>query len=121
MKTTHKSCQQVTSWSVFLEIEKPKRISHLTLEELECADYVNKFTSKDSSGRSVVSLPFKSDQKLFDKSFCQVERRLLTLRRKLMKVDALQKSYSDTNHDFLNTRCLEEIPSCECTKSDAEV
>lgn len=87
----------------------------LTPEEQKCEDFYVSTTKRDVSGRYVVRLPFKSE----DRS-CQhgglreiALKRFLMLERRLMKNPEVKQQYSEVIDDYLELNHMESVPNHE--------
>lgn len=68
-------------------------INPLSIEKKFCKDHFVKNTERDMDGKLIVSIPFKDDSNKLGYSKQVVERRFLSLERKLNKQPDLREQY----------------------------
>ncbi|XP_063827848.1 uncharacterized protein LOC135077235 [Ostrinia nubilalis] len=79
-------------------------------DDRECERKFLSTVSRDSSGRFIVSLPFKGDPKTLGNSHIGAQRRLAALERKFIALPTLREAYNEVISDYLKKGYLSEIP-----------
>ena len=83
------------------------------MKEAHCQDYFDAKTTRDSTGRFNVRLPFKADGHLLGSSRASAMRRFMNLESKLKRDNVLKVRYSDFVIDFLKLGHPEKVPDGE--------
>ncbi|XP_045769755.1 uncharacterized protein LOC123870473 [Maniola jurtina] len=103
----------------FFELEdvpSPKS-NFLSTEEQECEDIYKKTTERDSHGRYIVALPFKSDPSVLGNASLNAEKRFNYLERKLEKSPSLRDAYNNIIDEYLEKDYLSPVTQ---TRSDVQ-
>ncbi|XP_045762059.1 uncharacterized protein LOC123865222 [Maniola jurtina] len=103
----------------FFELEdvpSPKS-NFLSTEEQECEDIYKNTTERDSHGRYIVALPFKSDPSVLGNASLNAEKRFNYLERKLEKSPSLRDAYNNIIDEYLEKDYLSPVTQ---TRSDVQ-
>ncbi|XP_045777856.1 uncharacterized protein LOC123875852 [Maniola jurtina] len=103
----------------FFELEdvpSPKS-NFLSMEEQECEDIYKNTTERDSHGRYIVALPFKSDPSVLGNASLNAEKRFNYLERKLEKSPSLRDAYNNIIDEYLEKDYLSPVTQ---TRSDVQ-
>ena len=101
-------------WKIETIPEKPL----MTQEEKACEEVFTNTTTRDSSGRFCVKLPFKCDSPPLGDSLDQATRRFMSMERRLDRDHDLKAKYEKFVNEFIEMDHLEEIPPDQIEKSD---
>ena len=99
--------------SRFWELEELPAAMKYSQEEIDCEDHFKETTTRDETGRFIVSLPFKRDTEPLGESLAIARQRFNQLEKKLERNPDLKKKYSDFIEEFLQMDHMEIIPSDE--------
>lgn len=87
----------------FWEIEEIPPLNFISPEEKDCENIFNKTHYRESSGRYVVSLPFRDNEPSFEGSRAVAEKRFYSLEKRLNKNEELKQMYFDFIRDYIDT------------------
>lgn len=90
-----------TQLSKFWEIEEIAYIKPNSAEEIECETHFANTTSRDSTGRYTVRLPFRRTNERLGDSRTVAHKRLLAVERKLNANDLLKVEYARAMKEYL--------------------
>lgn len=77
--------------------------ARMSREEQECEEFYVATTTRDTTGRYTVALPFKSDPENIGNSLPVAEKRFLSLERKMSKSSQLRDAYDEVIRDYLSS------------------
>jgi transposase InsO family protein len=97
----------------FWEVEDVPTCTKLTEEEARCKEHFETTTTRDDSGRIVVSLPFKTEPPPLGDSFQSAQKRFMQLERRLEANPQLKKDYQTFIDEFLDLDHMEKVPPDE--------
>lgn len=96
----------------FWELDNLPSTSKLSSEDQRCEDIYRKSTTRDSSGRFTVALPFKEDKEFyFPGSRDKALRRFHSLERKLLGDPVLKEQYAAFMDDYLECGHMSPVPT----------
>ena len=110
MITTQQLHEQVTR---FWELEECTGSSNRkgNSEESICEDYFCATTKRNSEGRFIVSIPFKSSLQTIGQSRNQAYRRLLTMERRLKAEETLSHEYHKFMREYETSGHMSKLSS----------
>ena len=79
------------------------------MEEAHCEKHFDATTTRDSTGRFYVRLPFKADGHSLGQSRASAKKRFINLKNKLKRDNLLKVRYSDFVNKFLKLGHLEKV------------
>jgi hypothetical protein len=91
------------SLTKFWEIEQVPTKTYFSLEDAKCEDIFKTTSTRDSSGRFVVHLPFKNNFPDIGDTYAQAFRRFSLLESRLIKNPTLHSAYSDFMKDYVDS------------------
>ncbi|XP_015438034.1 PREDICTED: uncharacterized protein LOC107193148, partial [Dufourea novaeangliae] len=100
----------------FWEVEEVSNVASLSLKERNCEDHFIKNTSRDSSGRYTVRLPFNETIYMLGESRTMAMNRFLALERKLHKNPSSLKQYSEFLEEYESLGHMSKIVSDDISK-----
>lgn len=109
---SHVSCEPQVDQLMqkFWEIENPSCPSDImSADEIKCENIYKSSVYRDSSGRFVVSLPFRHSKPNLGDSYTQALRRFNFLESRLSKNPDLYKAYSDFIRDYIEQGYISQI------------
>lgn len=93
----------------FWEIESLPNSSPLTDDEVMCEKIFASTHARDSNGRYIVHLPFRTVDPRFGDSRALAERRLLSLEKRLAREPELRTEYNNFMRDYLDAGHMEPV------------
>ncbi|XP_031339663.1 uncharacterized protein LOC116168131 [Photinus pyralis] len=93
----------------FWEIEAVESIAGLTKQEIQCEEHFKRSYSRNSEGRFIVRLPFKTNQFQLGLSKEQAESRFLALESKLHRNPKLLNDYADFIYEYQKLGHMEVV------------
>ena len=95
----------------FWELEKCNYVyDNMTVDERKCEEHYANSTSRDSSGRYVVKIPFKSTTSQLGDSMFMANKRLDHLLRRLDKDPTTKNLYQDFINEYQDLGHMEQVP-----------
>lgn len=98
----------------FWQLEEPPYESKLTMEEQECEKIFSSTTTRDSSGRYIVRLPFKESTSTLGSSSENAKRMFYTMEKKMKSQEDLRIQYKKFMEDYLSSghmKICDKIPN----------
>ncbi|XP_055633490.1 uncharacterized protein LOC129773857 [Toxorhynchites rutilus septentrionalis] len=95
----------------FWELEDFKPTTRLTVEEQLCEDHFQAYTTRDSSGRYVVKLPFRKDPSNIGDTRYSALRQYHALKRRLNNNPEHQQLYEAYVGELIAARHIEPMPA----------
>ncbi|XP_074040052.1 uncharacterized protein [Leptinotarsa decemlineata] len=93
----------------FWELESVPDVTCLSLEDKMAEDLYKMSTTRDQSGRFIVSLPFRDSPPVFSRSRCLAIRSFLALEKRLQKQPHIYKDYCSFMREYLDLNHMELI------------
>ena len=103
----------------FWEIEEVPHASHYTREEEECETHFQRTHTRDSSGRYIVHLPFKSTAMPLGNSWYQARRRFFSLERRLHNNNNLFEQYKAFMDEYLALGHMHKVSPTDISPLEA--
>ncbi|XP_059059531.1 uncharacterized protein LOC131852813 [Achroia grisella] len=100
-----------TLFQSFWELEEISAPPAQSADDLECEHYFRATTTRDDSGRYIVSLPFREDVFSLGDSFAAAHRRYLCLERKLEASPHFRFSYNEVIRAYIDKGYLSPVKS----------
>ncbi|XP_059059128.1 uncharacterized protein LOC131852480 [Achroia grisella] len=100
-----------TLFQSFWELEEITAPPAQSADDLECEHYFRATTTRDDSGRYIVSLPFREDVFSLGDSFAAAHRRYLCLERKLEASPHFRFSYNEVIRAYIDKGYLSPVKS----------
>ncbi|XP_059057825.1 uncharacterized protein LOC131851351 [Achroia grisella] len=100
-----------TLFQSFWELEEITAPPAQSADDLECEHYFRATTTRDDSGRYIVSLPFREDMFSLGDSFAAAHRRYLCLERKLEASPHFRFSYNEVIRAYIDKGYLSPVKS----------
>lgn len=97
----------------FWEVEELSSTRHTSPDDIIAENIYKTTTTRLSSGRFMVSLPFRINRPLLGNSKSVAMQRFRALESRLIRNKDLYQQYSDFMLDYLNTGHMESIPEAE--------
>lgn len=97
----------------FWELESVPTKVHLSPDEIKCEKIYQSTTTRDVSGRFVVSLPFKHENPNFGDTFTMAYRCFMSLEKRLLKDTKLYTLYAEFMRDYLKNGHMSLVSSSE--------
>lgn len=95
----------------FWELEECNYVyDNMTMDERKCEEHYANSTSRDSSGRYVVKIPFKSTTSQLGDSMFMASKRLDHLLRRLDKDPTTKNLYQDFINEYQDLGHMEQVP-----------
>lgn len=101
----------------FWEIEEVPVRKHLSVDEKACEQIYVQKTTRDSSGRYVVPLPFCRDPQDLGDSFSTAMRRYNALERRFKRDNILHKQYDEIIRDYLTKEYISVVKDLDTNSS----
>ena len=98
------------SLTKFWEIEQVPTKTYCSPEDAKCEEMFKNTTTRDSSGRFVVHLPFKHNFPDIGDTYAQAFRRFTLLESRLLKNPTLYSAYSDFMKDYVDSGHMSKVP-----------
>ncbi|XP_052759354.1 uncharacterized protein LOC128202583 [Galleria mellonella] len=100
-----------TLFQRFWELEEITAPPAQSADDLECEHYFRATTTRDDSGRYIVSLPFREDMFSLGDSFAAAHRRYLCLERKLEASPHFRFTYNEVIRTYIDKGYLSPVKS----------
>lgn len=97
----------------FFELENIKETNILSSDDQECESFYKTTTTRDETGRFIVSLPFKQNPSCLGDSFKTARQQYLHLERKFQKNRDFKSRYDDVIREYISQGYLVELPETE--------
>jgi hypothetical protein len=98
-----------TLMAKFWELEKVQDKRFLSPDEQQCENLYSQSTTRDSSGRYTVSLPFNKNPKILGDSFLSAERRFYSLEKRILLSPSIKQDYDNVIIEYLNRGYLTQV------------
>lgn len=102
----------------FWQLEEPPYESKLTMEEQECEKIFSSTTSRDSSGRYIVRLPFKESKSKLGDSSENAKQMFHYMEKRMKSQEDLKIQYKEFMQDYISSghmKICENIPKPDDT------
>jgi hypothetical protein len=97
----------------FWDLESVPTTRTFTKEERECEDHFSSTTTRDDTGRFVVTLPLKEPASSLGSSREMAIRRLKSLEKRLEAIPEHKQDYKDFMHEYMKLGHMELVPEEE--------
>lgn len=99
----------------FWELDEVDLKPILSVDDKTCEDLYKETTTRDSTGRYEVALPFKSNPSILGNSFDIAKRRFLYLERKFERQPLLKVAYDEVIKDYLDKSYLSPVKTIDAS------
>ncbi|XP_075236512.1 uncharacterized protein LOC142333376 [Lycorma delicatula] len=105
----------------FWEVEEPILVKQTSHDNSICERNFIENTIRNKDGKSIVTLPRKSDNIKLGDSLNNAKNRFLSLERKLIQDPSFKKGYSNFINEYIDLGHMSELNSKDLLISDSEI